>query len=210
MFGFQSENGMSFREKEKGGFVLGRISLILHGEVGRCSQRVWGWLHPFRRTRVSEVCGCVVFLRRKKREKQEVKSRSVLAPGSFSCHKAGVFHGCIFFCTVNVFLLPRPAFLTEPPPIPWLIPMGRGWQGAGQRHDLREVAGRGCAGNETQRHISSLLGHELKEFNLGWHMYLVHLLNCSKKKNKNKKNTHKILPLASTGGLVQEIQRKSP
>ncbi|KAI4587687.1 hypothetical protein MJG53_005474 [Ovis ammon polii x Ovis aries] len=28
MFGFQSENGMSFREKEKGGFVLGRISLI--------------------------------------------------------------------------------------------------------------------------------------------------------------------------------------
>lgn len=59
--------------------------------------------------------------------------------------------GVFFFCTVNVFLLPRPAFITEPPPIPWLIPMGRRWQGAGQRHDLREVAGRGCAGNETQR-----------------------------------------------------------
>ena len=52
------------------------------------------------------------------------------------------------------------------------------------------------AGNETQRHISSLLGHELKEFNLGWHMYLVHLLNCSKKrKKKNTKSYHLLAPV---------------
>ena len=69
MFGFQAENGTSFRGKEKGRSVLSKISLDLRSELGQCSSEFGtGSIPNNQRTQAFEMCGRAVFLKKRKWE----------------------------------------------------------------------------------------------------------------------------------------------